>query len=1230
MGRVGKMKYSEIIQFDPIESVIQLTASNDSNEASNLVRSYVMSDNMAAQIKNNMLSQLKLDEVVDNKGVLLVGNYGTGKSHLMSVISAVALDKSNLAYLRNQSFAKDAEVIAGRFEVVRIEIGAVTTSLREIILSKVQQDFKARGLTFEYPNVGSITNNKGTLTEMMQVFGTKYPDKGYLIVVDEFLDYLRGKDEHSVILDLGFLRELGEIVKDSRLRVIFGVQEKLFDNPRFSFVAQTLDRVKERYEQVLIGKKDTAYVVSERILKKTDEQKALIREHLQKFCSLYSNMSERLEEYVGLFPIHPAFIDVFDKVYFVENRSVLKNISNIIGEIMPAEIPEDSPGIFSFDSYWRFIRENKSADPNIKEVVEKSGQLEDIINHSFPKKTYKPIALKIINALSVHRLTTGDIQLRTGLTSENLRDDLCLYLPGLPDQSSDTLQMLVQAVLKDVRTTVSGQFIDHDADNGQYYLDLKKDIDYDEKITQRAATIADDSLNNYFYDVLYSCLDWDANEYVPNFKIYEHTLNWFSHHIFRRGYLFFGTPESRPTAQPPQDYYIYFLPPYGSSAYAEEKKRDELFFLFKPNEEFKNNLKLYAAACILRGLAEEKNKAAYQSKADVFRKKLTKYLTENKNTCFDVLYGGVKKQPVEVMKGSYKPDNPFKETVDLVSSLLLDAWFTEKYPEFPVFKTTVTIKNQAEAIREAFDRFAGKKNQLANSMLDSFGLLNGENITIANSKYAGYYAALLDKLPPGAVLNFSDIYDESFNTYIDKKFKISYGLLPIALLGLVYVGRAVITLKSGAALSASSLESIPKTGVIDIYEFKHLSKPKDLQLAELVRLFEALELPVGMITNPNSREVGLEKLLSKAKETVDAAVRAKSKLDGDFSLWGEPLIASHISDQYKSAAKRVTEMLGNFHSRFNTVAKLNNFTHTRSEVEELAADIAAVKTVLEYDTFKNECAVNVGYLMGIEPLPIAESLKSNIESTKSAFRQIRDNIGAGTFGEAAAMEINEALTAVKDAYINIYFEEHKKRRLSATEYKRKVELMDSPVFANLKRLEVLTEILSVAKLKALQTDLAALKVCYELTPEMLKTSHFCPKCGFQLGGSEPLVKGAMDTMEDRLDALCAEWTATLLNTISDPLVLAQKSFLSSEQQTAIDTLINNAALPEKVDTFFVNTVKDLLKGFDSVTVSGTELIDKLAALGACDVDTFRAKIEEVVAGLSKDKDKSKLRIIVRQ
>jgi hypothetical protein len=88
---------------------------------------------------------------------------------------------------------------------------------------------------------------------------------------------------------------------------------------------------------------------------------------------------------------------------------------------------------------------------------------------------------------------------------------------------------------------------------------------------------------------------------------------------------------------------------------------------------------------------------------------------------------------------------------------------------------------------------------------------------------------------------------------------------------------------------------------------------------------------------------------------------------------------------------------------------------------------------------------------------------------------VRDKIGAdGKFGEIAAMEANDALAKVKNAYIDIYFNAHKKRRLTAAEYKSKVALMDSSAFANLTRLSAIDEILSVAKLKNIETDLAAL------------------------------------------------------------------------------------------------------------------------------------------------------------
>ncbi len=316
------MKYSELISFSPIESTIQLKESNrTAEESARLVKTYVMSDAMAQNLQAPVIDQLQMDEVVDNKGVLVIGNYGTGKSHLMSVIAAVANDASNLEHLQNKKFADAMKPIAGKFEILRIEIGGVTMSLREILFGFIQEDFDERGIDYEVPDFSSVRDNKKLIKDMMMAFNEKYTDKGYLIVVDEFLSYLTLRSPRQIVLDLEFMRALGEMCSKSNLRIMLGVQEKIFDNPKFSFVSDTLMHVRDRFTQISIKGEDTAFVVSERILKKTPEQKAMIRAHLEKFCSLYEGMCSRLDQFVELFPIHPSYIDVFNKLYLIENGS---------------------------------------------------------------------------------------------------------------------------------------------------------------------------------------------------------------------------------------------------------------------------------------------------------------------------------------------------------------------------------------------------------------------------------------------------------------------------------------------------------------------------------------------------------------------------------------------------------------------------------------------------------------------------------------------------------------------------------------------------------------------------------------------------------------------------------------------------------------------------------------------------------------------------------------------
>ena len=348
------MTYGDLIQFEPIETVVQLRDADRESAARQLVATYVVSTEMAEKLATVVIPQIQFDQPADNKGFLVVGNYGTGKSHLMSVISAIA-ERAELLESISPAVAVAAQQIAGRFKVARTELGATTMDFREFVCSQLEEALAGWGIDYRFPPKDTIPNHKRAFEEMMSAFQERYPDQGLLLVVDELLDYLKSRRDQELILDLNFLREVGEVCKDLRFRFMAGVQEAIFDSPRFDHVADSLRRVKDRFEQVRIARTDVKYVVAHRLLRKTGEQLARIREYLTPFTKFYGNMNERLDEFVRLFPVHPDFIDTFEQIAAIEKREVLKTLSlgmkriidravlDRVGNLpLPSEVPTNS------------------------------------------------------------------------------------------------------------------------------------------------------------------------------------------------------------------------------------------------------------------------------------------------------------------------------------------------------------------------------------------------------------------------------------------------------------------------------------------------------------------------------------------------------------------------------------------------------------------------------------------------------------------------------------------------------------------------------------------------------------------------------------------------------------------------------------------------------------------------------------------------------------------------
>jgi hypothetical protein len=1243
------MKYGELIQFDPIESVVQLRDANKTSAAEQLIKTYVISDEMADRLTHLVFPQLQFDHPADNKGLLVVGNYGTGKSHLMSVISSIAADESLLQGLSHPVVRDAAHQIAGRFKVIRTEIGATTMSLRDILVSELEEHLDKFGVEYVFPDADTISSHKRAFEDMMEKFAQVYPEQGLLLVVDELLDYLRSRKEYELILDLNFLREIGEICKDLRFRFLAGVQEAIFDSHRFAFVADSIRRVKDRFEQVLIARNDVKFVVAERLLKKSVEQQASIREYLLPFARFYSALNERMDEFVRLFPVHPDYIDTFERVTVVEKREVLKTLSFSIKALLNKEVPSYEPGVIAFDSYWATLRQNASFRtlPEIRAVIECSEVLESRIENAITRKQYKPMALRLIHALSVHRLTMGDIYAPMGASAEELRDRLFLYEPLIAEMGSNEpdkdLQTHVETVLKEIIKTVSGQFISFNADNRQFYLDLKKTDDFDALIDKRAESLDNSQLDRFYYEALKRVMECQDATWVSGYKIWQHDLSWQERKAARTGYLFFGAPNERSTAVPQRDFYIYFIQPNDPPRFRDDKQNDEVFIRLKGrDQEFMTALKNYAASLDLASTSSGQAKSTYESKANLFLKKLVQWLQKQSSDAFDVTWQGRTKSMMEWAKGKSIRDLTgilphetinFRDLVNTIAGICLAPHFADQAPDYPCFSVLITANNRSQAAQDTLRAIAGQnRTKQATAVLDALGLLDGEKIDPHKSSHARFILELFKSKGHGQVLNHSELLQDDHGIeYMNpgaSRLEPEWAVVIIA--ALVYSGDAVLSIP-GKKFDATQLQPLAATGMDELIRFKHLEQPREWNIQALKALFELLGMTPGMAQLvTQSKDEPVQALQQAVEKTVNRLVMARQTTNAGLSFWGFDLMTiAGITDPMNvlDEAKNFFESL----QVYTTPGKLKNF---RYSAQEVTAYEKAIQLLGDIDLLRD-------VVMTLSPvaswLSTAESVLPGdhdwVKRMKIAQQDLLDSLRQADVSifSSQAQGITAKLLQLKKEYSNAYIAMHTKARLGVNDDKRKAALLNDFRVQTLNKLSVI-ELMPRQQLGDFQNRLAGLKSCFALTEQNLDATPVCPHCGFRPLLNESIMIGAasmIERMDAELDAMVAGWSTTILGNLKDPITQANMDLLRSEDRQPLELFIKSGELPEPLDNNFVHALKEVLSGLLKVSVKAKDLEKALQVHGgAATPGEMKRRFEEYIDQITKGKDPAKVRIVM--
>ncbi len=172
------------------------------------------------------------------------------------------------------------------------------------------------------------------------------------------------------------------------------------------------------------------------------------------------------------------------------------------------------------------------------------------------------------------------------------------------------------------------------------------------------------------------------------------------------------------------------------------------------------------------------------------------------------------------------------------------------------------------------------------------------------------------------------------------------------------------------------------------------------------------------------------------------------------------------------------------------------------------------------------------------------------------------------------------------------------------------------------------------QLRDFENKLFALKTCFQLGRPDLDGDPLCPHCGFR-PAEEPAgaatAKKTLADLDEALDAIVRGWTQTLRTNLEDPTVSGNIELVSDPVgKGELQGFLKSKTLPDPVSPAFVKALQEVLGGLQPVTFGGADLQAALSVGGLpCTISDLKERFDRYVANLTKGKDASKVRILIK-
>lgn len=1221
------MKYKELIQFEPITTIVKLVNAGDQSVAENLVKTFVFSKKMQEDLKEIIIKNLVTEPTYETLGIQVVGSYGTGKSHLMSLVSAIAENADLVKLIQNEELKKVFKSIAGKYKVLRFEIGT-DKSLKDIVFAQIERYLKKEGVNYKFDD-DSHYSWKELIQKMMAEFESKFPVQHFLIVIDELLEYLKGRKPSELHNDLMLLRQLGEACDNSRFKLMFGVQELLYRSPEFQFQADMLNKIEDRYADLIITKEDVSYVVKERLLKKDLHQKAKIREHLLKFAHMFEGINTNLNEFIDLFPVHPNYVSYFEKIkHGKSQREILKVLSVKFKDILEKDVPLNNPGLITYDTYWPDLASNPAmlAIPDIRIVRDKVDIITGRVTNHFTgaRSNRKEIAQSISQALAI-RILCDDLDKRNGASAHNLKEDLCVTITGVDEP--ELLLAAIDNTAKQLVTATAGQYVDLDVVSSDFYIRTEGGINIPQLIRDYADEVIkkdSDQADQYYFDFLQYVLEIQQDSYRSGFKIWQHSLEWIDKKSFRLGYIFFGNPNERSTTEPIQQYYIFFCPLF--NAINRNDETDEVYFdVAGLSDEFKDTICLYGAAKAKHASAPTNQKQLFSSQIKEYQDKAISLFDKEYTDKTKVIYKGDSKS----LKSFPLPgEGSTKEMIfRSVAAKVLNKTFNEKYPHYPAFTDLLqplSNDNFDGRIKAALKKITSSSspNRDGEAILSGLGLWSGQTIVSDNSKYAESIKKKLKEAGDGAVLNRSDIIWAHYapaNLWYSVDYNIDYQLEFIVLAALSYKGDIEVNWSGSKNLSATNIESVLSLSEEDFFTFQHIKQPQGIPVKNLKALFTCLGLPD--YTSELDKPETISKIITEAKTKAERVVRIKVIVSQGLKCRNVPLLSDEDSIKMKTELEALGTMLDAIQS-YNSYGKLKAFKFSE---EELIAVFKAYPYCDLVDKLKDKAEKFerlVGYLYTAqsyvvqEEKPLFDDIKSAIDSLPAVVSSTKEN---------EIKKYEALLNSLIDRYADYYLAQYTRCRLS----KKDALIKERILGGDKKRIcDIVkdSEFITATEYQNWLNSITSLREGdVSLTKDKVKLEPYHDFNPREYYG-KPTFK--IHELEELLTSILEKWTTAMRSVFKDPSVQENMDVLkASDRKLVEDFRTAKIELTAENSPKLRDLIAQFAQGIDKVEITMDDIRKQLSKPLTPQeaIDTLTAYIDSLCAG----KERNKVRIIIK-